>query len=319
MGKKAFDAKRGTIYRYEAKDLIVVGIDVPVDDENRGLYDPKVEDKIDPTFAESIHTYGAIVPVVIVKYNDQPYVLDGRTRVRAQREIDPTGIVQAIVVKVDALTAEALSGVLNIARKVESLMDKSDRACRTAERLGDVPASEKQAKIALLYGVTDAAARQWLKLGEASARVRRAVDSGEISGTAALAIITGSDSAKAQDEALAQLLADAADGKKPSARRAAKVADDNDDDDESDDESEEKPAKGKKSAKRVKLHLRDKKEIKRMIKRVEENKLRFPTDVKINMMMLLEWLQGSDLLDEDGYPDAQNDKLLRTITGRDKE
>jgi hypothetical protein len=176
-----------------------------------------------------------------------------------------------------------------------------------------MPEAWKFDQVARAFAVTPTAVRQWLAIIKAAPAVRRAVESGRISATAVYNLVKGCETHAVQTEALEKLLAS---GEKPTAAAAARVT------------NNDKPAKKKRAKKESddetgedgnplpKGPGRGKRSVKKALKRIQENALRMSTDVKDAVEMALLYAMGDDL-DGDIWSEAQGDKVLRALTGRD--
>lgn len=186
--------------------VLLIGRDTK-DGPEHPLYDPRVHRPVPADKLESVMKYGVLVPITIRRVkladgNEADVVVDGRGRVNAAREVK-TKQVQAGV-KADALIkvwaiydnagdewdSFARSRVLNQYESDDSLT-KAQAAKRMLEGFERSDASKKEKRglkdVALAFGVSDEAIRQWLVLLDDTADdVKAAVQSRALSPTAAV-------------------------------------------------------------------------------------------------------------------------------------
>ncbi len=189
MAKKAFDTKVFTGFVFDPKDLVVVGIDCPAEDYPH-LYDERCKDSIPEGFIRSIMTNGVETPPTIVKIDDKPIVEQGRKRVMAARianeRFEAEGGVERVMVRVVTKRAgeeaDHFSSVIaeNELRFGDGMLRKADKA----KKLLALNCDDYEAT-ALAFNVSVTAVKQWMKLHDCCAAVRKAVEKGQISASAA--------------------------------------------------------------------------------------------------------------------------------------
>lgn len=247
-------ATRTNAYNFDPSDLILVT------DKNHPLYDSRIHLPLDEALTRNIMVNGVIEPVVVTKEGDKVMVVDGRQRVRAAIEansrLEKEGKETIKVTCVLRRGSESdLFGVAISANENRQDDTPLGRAHK-CQRLMNMGRSEEEAAVA--FGVTPNCVRQWMKVLECSAVVRKAVEEGKIAASAA-SQLADLDS-DAQEAALANAVESSAKNgkKKVTARTVAKAA-------------------GKNSSK-----MRSRREI---LKRLEEPRL--PRDYKVALLWVL--------------------------------
>lgn len=321
---RAFDAGHTSLYLFDPEDLVVVGVDTK-DASDHALWDRRALEPITDEYVENMIFLGVMQNILVAKRDGKPVVVFGRRRTLGarlankiiRRDGDKPAFVEKYghreVIQIKASVAPRgatdadlalMAAAENSARKEESLLNKAERVSRILALMPPkMLEPERYRRIAEGFAVSETAVRQWLAIASAAAPVRRAVESGRISASAALKI-AGAGDAAAQSAALDELL----DGEeKPSSAKATKVA-------------------GKRRAKKSedggpsapKGPGRSKRALKKALKAIEDNALRMPAEHKEVADMVLMWAMGDDL-DGEIWSEVQTDKLLRTLTGRGAE
>jgi len=183
MGKLAFDgAKRGMLYQLDADQIVLIT------DKNHPLYDPRIELPLEESLVLNIMLNGVIEPIVVRSVNGRPEVVDGRQRVRATLEANKR-LKKAgkTLVRIPAIprkgTDADLFGVsvsANENRQDDTPMGRAEKA----NRLLNLGQTEEE--VAVAFGVGVQTVKNWTKLVELSAPVRKAVEAGKLSATAAI-------------------------------------------------------------------------------------------------------------------------------------
>lgn len=202
------------------KDLIIIGYDTKGDNthvlfDERGCEDPT------PAMVENVSRFGVVEPVVVTKAMQ---VIDGRRRVRAARKARLESIPYLVV---DEDQAEDLLISLNEIRKPTSALARAERmknyCSRVAEKLatestGDMPEigttewvnmvdkfmPKAKEQAAIMFGISTKQVGNYLALLDCCAAVRRAVERGDLSPTAA-SKLAGLEK-EAQEKTLVKLL-----------------------------------------------------------------------------------------------------------------
>lgn len=219
MGTKAF-ASQANAYQFDPSELVLIT------DPKNPLYDPRINLPLDEGLVRNIMFQGVIEPVVIVKQNDKPVVVDGRQRVRcaleANKRLKEQGKEPVRVVAVVRRGTETdLFGVSISANENRQDDTPMGRAQKCARFLA-MGRSEEEA--AVTFGVSNTCIKQWMKMLETTPAVRKAVEAGKLSASAA-AQLANLD-ADEQDSALASALEEATHNgkKKATGRVVAKAA-----------------------------------------------------------------------------------------------
>jgi ParB family chromosome partitioning protein len=213
--RSALPGKRGTLIHVPVDDLSVIT------DKKHPLYDPRIEDALDPAFVANIASQGVQVPVLVAKIKVDGVVsnvvIDGKQRLRAARE---AGIetIPAIIVKGDTHALFSLIVLTNENRREDTPLAKARKVARfialyieEATHQGAQPGdasvrkrSKEQA--ALIFGTTSKTIDARLKLLDTAPAVQRAVEANRIGWWAAseFAGLPVEDQEKAIEELVAE-------------------------------------------------------------------------------------------------------------------
>jgi ParB family chromosome partitioning protein len=225
MGKSALDGKRMNAFRYEPHEFVIIGIDTD-DGEEHPLYDVTERHEIDEGMVLNIMELGVKEPVVVMKEPDDSergyrvVLVDGRRRVlharaavEQMRKLGEPGsvLVPCVLEKGSDDLLERVSASLNMVRKDDSVLGKAERVARMLRRNGG-----DYAEVAVTIGSTEKTVRTYEKLMELSAKVKKAVNDGRISATAASKL---SDLPKDEQEERLKKLLEESGGKKVTIRQ----------------------------------------------------------------------------------------------------
>jgi ParB family transcriptional regulator, chromosome partitioning protein len=186
--KQALLGKRMNAFRMNPDDLVVIGIDT--DHKSRSehpLWDKRIELPINEGLVKGLMRYGNIHPVTVRKNGSIPEIVDGRQRVRCAREANKR-LVEAgkepLLVKVIAQRGEDLTmfGIMVSANEIRQANSPMTKA-RLLETMLAMGASDAESAIA--FGVTTTAIRQWKSLLDLAPEIATAVDTGQLSASAA--------------------------------------------------------------------------------------------------------------------------------------
>jgi ParB family chromosome partitioning protein len=208
MGGQAFDTRRISTFLFDPDDLIIVGLDTN-DGPEHPLYDEgRLKEKVPDSMVKNIMRFGVIESISITKVGDKPVVVDGRRRVRAAREAAKRQRAQGEeTVKVPCLVKrgddEELMGIL-ISGNEHRLDDGPIARAMKAQRLKD--RGRNLAEIGVYFGVSSTAISNWLAVLDCIAEVKRAVEKGIISMSAAVEL--SGLSPEEQKAALAKMVAE---------------------------------------------------------------------------------------------------------------
>lgn len=197
MAKELIDgAKRGNIFELKPEDIMIVGLDTPAEQYPHLVDEDRVKRPVEESLVLSIMAMGVLQPIKVVVYGGVPYAVDGRQRIRAAREANKRikeigdGVAREKRPEV-SIRAEATNG----ARVSEDLLARSVVAmnvhvesdllekARKAEQLRARGISD--ADIAIAFGVTVQAIRDWARLSGLAKPVLDAVRDGRLSAHAA--------------------------------------------------------------------------------------------------------------------------------------
>lgn len=211
MAKELIDgAKRGNIFVLKPEDVMIVGLDAP-EEQYPHLIDERIHLPIDEGMVLSIMAIGVQQPIKVVVYGGVPYAVDGRQRIRAAREankrIKAAGDGALVTIRAEAengtrvsedLLAKAMVS-LNEFRRNDDPITKAAKAERLRARGSD------DAEIAITFGVTVQAVRDWARLSGLAKPVQDAVRDGRLTAHAAaeLADLSKGDQVKKLEEILA--------------------------------------------------------------------------------------------------------------------
>lgn len=233
MGGQAFDAPRKQLFMFKPEDLVIVGLDKPFEDapEDHELYDRRKNIKLDTSFIEDIILNGVMQSVDVTKVGNLALVVDGRQRVKGGRKAKETLLKRGMSkADVDELVripcrfvqmedpATMLGRLIsaNSHRHDDGVIEKAEKAARL------INLGKTQKEVAIRNGVSGTTISNWMKVLQCITAVKRAVDQGLISASAAaeLANLSPEEQKKALDEMLAEGKTTAADarGKSASAR-----------------------------------------------------------------------------------------------------
>lgn len=236
MGGQAFKGvTRLNGFKFDPDAVVIVGGDGPNDVDKKDedgvlhhLYDERVEMPLSDEFVQNIMTLGVKKNVIVEKIAGMPYVVDGRQRVRAAREAnkrlkklgEPTLLVPCVL----QAGEDTLIMTIGISTNEFNHDDPPLTKARKAQRLRDRGLTDDE--IALAFGVSTKAISNWEKMLSLSAPVKKAIEKGKVSASAAAQL--HDLPAPAQKEQLDKLIETAkATGKAPtikSTKSAAKSA-----------------------------------------------------------------------------------------------
>ena len=208
MGGQAFDVRRASAFLFDPDELVIIGIDTK-DGPEHPLYDEgRLKEKIPESLVKNIMKFGVIETVSVTKVGDVAVVVDGRRRVRAAREAKKRQTAQGEeTIKVPCLLKrgddDELIGVL-ISGNEHRLDDGPIARAMKAAKLKD--RGRNLSEIGVYFGVSATAISNWLKVLDCVAEVKRAVEQGVISMSAAIELADLSP--EEQKVALAKMIAE---------------------------------------------------------------------------------------------------------------
>ncbi len=212
------NATRGSHFKLDPSECIIVGLDTE-DGPEHPLWDKRIRLPIDPGMVASIKDRGVIQPIRVAVENGRCYVVAGRQRVRSARVAVEHGVevtIPALAEKMGDVERHAETArIENAIRRDDSILDKAADAQRALDRETPI------ARVAMSFGVTVATVQNWIALLGLAAPVKKAIESGAISPTAAakLADLPKQEQVSALEAAIA-----ASPGKMPTVAKVARVA-----------------------------------------------------------------------------------------------
>lgn len=236
--KKSFDFAHTSVFVADPLELRIVGgakllegtergpLDTE-DDESHPLWDgirlatPITEDEV-----LNVLAYGINVPVLIAKVDGIPTVVDGRTRVRWARVANARRAargekplrVKCDVVRTDEQGLLARMAMLNDVGHEVTALDRVNKIHRLMETGMTEP------DIAITFGISVGQVKALLSFEDnASAKVKKAVESGKLSLTAGIELVKAGD-AETQDKALSAVAEALPAGARPVSVRQAREA-----------------------------------------------------------------------------------------------
>jgi len=194
MGGQMFSGPRTNVFHIDPDELVIVGGDGPNDvDKNdedgelHHLYDERVDIPLNPAFVANIMSLGVKKNVIVSKIGERGYVVDGRQRVRAaraaNRKLIEMGEPPLRVPIVAQKGEESLLMAIGVATNEFNHEDSPLTKARKAQRLRDRGLSDEE--IATTFGVTTKAVSNWEKMLGLSAPVKKAIQTGKVSASAA--------------------------------------------------------------------------------------------------------------------------------------
>lgn len=202
MAGKIENASRGNIYSIFPENLVLVK------EPGHPLFDPRVLELADEALVRNIMVHGVLQPVHITRNGDDQEVVDGRHRViaaiEANKRLEQEGKAK-IKVKVLQVSGQDkdIFGVMvsaNEHRKADEMLNKANKA----KKMLDMGATIDE--VAINFGVTTKAIRNWMALNDLDNNVRAAVLEGRMTSSAALELapLHRADQVEAMNKLLAQ-------------------------------------------------------------------------------------------------------------------
>lgn len=167
----------------DPNDVIIIGLDTD-DDEKHPLYDERINFALDDKLVANILVLGVRDAVEVREEAGKLYVVDGRQRTRAVREIrrrqEREGSDEKIYLPVLKVNGDdnhmiAISHSKNVHRKNDDVLTNARKAARQFDFCGDLD------MVAVTFGRSRTTINNWFSLLEADASVINAVEEGKIS------------------------------------------------------------------------------------------------------------------------------------------
>lgn len=212
-------AQRATAFMVDPDNLTVIGYDTQ-DGPEHELYDERVQWPLRENTILNIMKRGVIEPIVARKNGDAIEIMEGKRRTLHAREAkkrlaaqgEKSFRVMVILKRVDEQEAMGILVSANEHREDDDVLTKAKKAGRMLDR------GISEAEVAGEFGVTQQAVKSWRKLLTCSAKVKKAVEQGKLSAAAAAELSTMSR--EEQDVEIEKLIAEAPNGKRPTANDA---------------------------------------------------------------------------------------------------
>jgi len=215
-------ASKTDLHLVPPEKLVIIGLDTK-DGKEHPLYDERINLPLDEGMIKNIMFQGVLENVICVRDGDRLLVAAGRQRVRNAREANKrlekegsTALTKVPVV-IKRGTEKAAFGIMiseNAIRKDDGILENAEK-CRRFIEFGN---TEEEAATA--FGVTVQQIKNWMSFNDLSTPVRKAVEAGRISASAAVKLAPlPKDEQKTK---LDELLADAPEGKKVSVSKVSK-------------------------------------------------------------------------------------------------
>lgn len=215
MSKSAIEAQRFNGFFVEPEMLTLV------EDKEHHLYDDRVHLPVDESLGKSLMAVGNKVALLVTKEGDQLFVVEGRQRVKAaiwaNKKLAKDGKeplkLKVILEKGEPADLFGTAILTNELRQGDGVVTKAIK-CKRYIDMG-----RTEADAALAFGITTATVKNWLSILTLSGVVKKAIESGKISATAAMQLCE--IPLKEQGAALDKLM----DGVgKPTVKKSRKVA-----------------------------------------------------------------------------------------------
>ncbi len=184
------DSKRSDLFNVNPDDVTIIGLDTN-DGPDHPLFDPRVHLPVEPALVANVRALGVIQPVRLQLDGNRYLVVVGRQRVRALREANAQikaegGIPLPLPAILERGNTKRTLGLViseNELRRDDSPLVKAEKAARLRDIHGmTIP------EIGVLFGVSDATVRNWLKLDALPAPIRAEVERGNVNAQAALEV-----------------------------------------------------------------------------------------------------------------------------------
>ncbi len=184
MSKPAIDGK--DVSRISAY-LVPPEFLTMITDKKHALYDERVNLPLDMALVKSLMAVGSKVPIIVKKDGDKLLIVEGRQRYKAAlkaNELLKKDGCEPLKVKVYIESGTdvemfGLSILTNELRQQDGVLEKAAKC----KRYLDMGRTEEEA--AVTFGVTRVTISNWVKINALPAAIRKAVETGKLSVTAA--------------------------------------------------------------------------------------------------------------------------------------
>lgn len=189
MAAALMPAKRGNLYHFDPNEPYIIGVDTK-DGPEHELWDERIKLPLDESMVVNIMAIG-VKETCLLRHNkaaERYEVVDGRRRIMHAREAnkrlkkagEELVYVPCMLEAGDEAHMAGVAISLNEIRKDDNTLVKAEKCMRLLQRNGN---DYKAA--AIRFGVSVAAIKNWAKVAELPAPVKKAVRDGEISASAA--------------------------------------------------------------------------------------------------------------------------------------
>lgn len=167
----------------DPNDVIIIGLDTD-DDEKHPLYDERINFALDDKLVANIMVLGVRDAVEVREEAGKLYVIDGRQRTRAVRDIrrrqELEGSEEKIYLPILKVNGDdnrmiAIAHSKNVHRKSDDVLTNARKAARQFDFCGDLD------MVAVTFGRSRTTINNWFSLLEADTSVIEAVEDGKIS------------------------------------------------------------------------------------------------------------------------------------------
>jgi hypothetical protein len=187
--QKYVDGSRAGVqsWTFDPDDLVIAGRDVPYDEENEHLACDRALAPADPAMVKSIMEGGIRQPIEITRIDGKPYVVVGRGRTIAAREVKNAMQASGGTVRVPCIDKVGTKLDLALDVVVENEIRTGDNPlnqARKMQRLQRLGATPRQ--IAVAFNCSSENVRQKLKLLELGEETQELIETGQLPASSAL-------------------------------------------------------------------------------------------------------------------------------------
>ena len=188
--KTAFDAQRGTSFKFYPEEVVIIGLDTD-DGPEHPRYDSRVHQPLTEAFVRNIDMLGVHTPCLVTKVANRAEVVAGRNRIRAAREANlrrgregrPRMRVECVIKRG---TPQDLFATMVSENEIRVANTPLQRAALVQRMLGF---GSSRAQAATAFGVSSTAIDNWGSLLDLPQEIQSRIEAGEISPTAALEVL----------------------------------------------------------------------------------------------------------------------------------
>lgn len=185
-----FSFARSSFSKGSPDEVVIVGLDAPFDKvrsiKEHHLYDERIHAPLKEEAIRNVMLFGVKEPILVEESEDASLylVVDGRQRVRWLREANKRlaeagqpGLPLPVLLEKskDEATAIAIGASLNSHRLTDAILSKAEKAIGMATR------NQTADDVATALGVSEASAKNFIRLGKADPKLKEALRNGQIS------------------------------------------------------------------------------------------------------------------------------------------